>query len=48
MNNKKIIISEFDKRQILRKIRREERFELSKIVNLKTQVLKNKKGILEK
>ena len=37
-----------DKKNILRKIRREESLELSKRTNLKTQIFKNKKSIIEK
>ena len=40
---KKVIITDSEKKQILKKIRRQEAVELSKKVNLKTQVVKNKK-----
>ena len=40
---KKVIINSRDKKKILRKIRRVEIIELSKLVNLKTQVFKSKK-----
>ena len=44
MNNKiTVIITDSDKKKILKKIRRKEGFELSKRINLKTQVFKNKK-----
>ena len=42
-SKKKAIINDFDKKKILKKIRREEGVELSKKVNLKTQVFQNKK-----
>ena len=39
MNNKiTVIITDSDKKKILKKIRRKEGFELSKRINLKTQV----------